>query len=520
MPDPHPSYVLFPGRHHVLTRYQAAYLERVLRGEACDVDGAPVPMAAAATVLVAITSADHGNTRRNPVPGHRREAQVERLDATSGMRLASFLVDDVPPTDRFATFLVNAIEEGGGPRIGPHNCVVASSTPAVAELFGALAYRILPVELDPDADAPARPWDVLERLVADGSLDDPDLHPVSRDVWRRYRLLDHAARVFADPLLSSEGDITSTRDYHTYAAAFDGGAARKWRQLAPHVRPGRIVDVGCGAGALLAEAAADPALAESDLYGIEAARPLHEECLHRRRAGAFGNPNTFFYQRNFMEADLFEAASIDTTMTSALTHEIWSYLGEPALAEFISRVHGHTRRGGVWLNLDVCGPADGERDIWLDLGPRAGDWPSPEPLAGSPPDVVQRVVAQLTPIESFCQFAVDWHFDAPHELLDVDGRAIVATSLRAAMEWLSRKDYHDNWLSEMHESFCHWSFDDWRIALGQAGFDVAPGSEAITNDWLVEHRFAPVATLRPAGALADSIAWPVTHALLVARRGR
>ena len=63
-------YVLFPGRHHLLTRYQAEYLARVADG---------------AQIVFAVTSADHGNTRRNPIPGHRREAQIERLSAQTGL---------------------------------------------------------------------------------------------------------------------------------------------------------------------------------------------------------------------------------------------------------------------------------------------------------------------------------------------------------------------------------------------------------------------------------------------------
>jgi hypothetical protein len=61
--DEQPRYVLFPGRHHLLTRFQADYLHRL----AAD---------SAATIVWAVTSANHDNTRRNPVPYHRREAAI------------------------------------------------------------------------------------------------------------------------------------------------------------------------------------------------------------------------------------------------------------------------------------------------------------------------------------------------------------------------------------------------------------------------------------------------------------
>jgi hypothetical protein len=40
---------------------------------------------------------------------------------------------------------------------------------------------------------------------------------------------------------------------------------------------------------------------------------------------------------------------------------------------------------------------------------------------------------------------------------------------------------------------------------------VAPASHAWRNDWIVDNRIAPVASL-------DGLDWPVTHVLLVARR--
>jgi hypothetical protein len=84
------------------------------------------------------------------------------------------------------------------------------------------------------------------------------------------------------------------------------------------------------------------------------------------------------------------------------------------------------------------------------------------------------------------------------------------------MEYLTHKDYPDNWLSEAHEQFCGLEFADWKALLADVGFEVDPASRAWRNDWIVEHRIAPVATLTaPDGRPLD---WPVTHVLLVARR--
>src|SRR3569833_2747091 len=79
-------YLLFPGRHHLLTRFQADYLRGHTGRE----------------VVWAVTSANHENTKRNPVPYHRREAAIERFSVLTGLRSVVVPVFDTAPTDRFA----------------------------------------------------------------------------------------------------------------------------------------------------------------------------------------------------------------------------------------------------------------------------------------------------------------------------------------------------------------------------------------------------------------------------------
>jgi hypothetical protein len=85
-------YVLFPGRHHLLTRFQAEHLARL-----------------GGTVVWAVTSANHANTKRNPVPFHRREAAIERFSVQAGLRSLVVPVFDTAPTGRFAEITLKNI---------------------------------------------------------------------------------------------------------------------------------------------------------------------------------------------------------------------------------------------------------------------------------------------------------------------------------------------------------------------------------------------------------------------------
>lgn len=493
-------YVVFPGRHHVLTRFQAHYL-----AELADAD---------TTIIWAVTSANYQNTRRNPVPAHRREAAIELFSQSEGLRSLVVPVVDVAPDARFAEITLKAIAHATGISPDPADSVVACSTPAVSELYERLGFSIAPVERE-HPDNPPYPWQLLEQIATGGTWRH-DTHPATVDVFDRYGLAAHIRTISADPIVSSEGSLTDTRDYRSYSAAFDAAAERKWAQARPYVQPGRIVDIGCAAGAMLELIAADPRFAESDLFGIEVARHLFEECEHRKSQGVFANPNTFFYQRNILAGPVFPDAGIDTTLTFALTHEIYSYGDRRAsLRTFADTIARHTAPGGVWINSDVCGPDEPGRLVRLTFHQPGLRHPTVD-LTAMPAAAVHDHLAALNPAQRFGQFAVDFRRNSavPFAFEIVDD-STVRLRLADAMEFLTRFSYIDNWLSETHEQFCGLSWADWVALADEVGLQVDPRSGPWRNDWLVENVFDPAAALFADDGAA--LPWPVTHVLLAAQ---
>ncbi|HEX6870172.1 MAG TPA: class I SAM-dependent methyltransferase [Micromonosporaceae bacterium] len=494
-------YVLFPGRHHLLTRYQAEYLHTIA-GEQT-------------TVIFAVTSANHTNTRRNPVPYDRREAAIERFSVLEDLRCLVVPVFDTKVTDRFAEVILKNVLATTGLQLTPADTVVACSTPELTTMYQELGFRVAGVEADAEP-APARPWDLLLDLAAGGGRWQRLAHPATLDVYERYRLAEHIRAVINDPVVGDEGGLTPTRDYRTYVESFAFSAARKWVYAREYVRPGRIVDIGCGAGAVLELIDNESALRECDLIGVEVARHLYEECVHKKSQGIFRNPNVYFYHRNVLGGAVFPPRSIDTTLTFAITHEIWSYGSRwQSLAEFAKAIFEHTVPGGVWINSDVCGPDGGDRRVILALRDDDGDNPAQprRDLHRLSRMEVEQYVQRLSTRARFDQFVVDFRYPCPH-LAHPDGT--VELRLADAMDFLTRKDYTDSWLAETQEQFCGLSFADWKKLLTDVGFEVDGASRAWRNDWLVEHRLAPVASISTVeGRIID---WPVTHVLLVARR--
>jgi hypothetical protein len=211
----------------------------------------------------------------------------------------------------------------------------------------------------------------------------------------------------------------------------------------------------------------------------------------------------YFFRRNVLGGAVFPPRSVDTTLTFALTHEIWSYGSRLAsLRRFAQAIYDHTVPGGVWVNSDVCGPDDPSRALLLSLSTSDGVAASPD-------------VAALSSRARLDRFAADVAFPFSYKPVP-DRPDTVELTLADAMDYLTRKDYTVNWESETREQFCGMSFAGWVSLLRSVGFEVDPASRAYRNDWIVENRIAPVASLTDGDG--RPVDWPVTHVLLVARR--
>jgi hypothetical protein len=505
--------LLLPGRHHLLTTDLLAHLTLLLAERKVT------------AVLWAITSANHQNTRRNPLPGHRREAAIDAFAAELDAPSFVYHIDDIGDSPRYADYILKKVDvdSRGRFRLGPADTIVATGTPELAGQFIALGYKVVPAE----PEGGVAPWEVQARLVEAG-LGGADLeaHPefltrvsrASRRLWVRYGYLSQLVDLHRHPVGTDDGDLTATRDYNVYTRAFDEGAGRKAALIRGHVRPGRVVDVGCCTGSLIQQLCREPELRESDFYGIEMARPLYEECLHRKRQGAFANDHVFFHQANAAEDAVFAANSVDTFLTFSLTHELESYQGRAFLERFIGLLHSQLCIGGRWLNVDVVGPEGGDEAVrlWLreDDGVIGDDSPLPEGRAE-----MKACLAGLSTLGRFLRFARDFRhaegYRLEYTLERTSEGAFAVLPLRDACEFLSKKDYLDNWRSEMHEAFCYWGFGDWRVAVERAGFRVMPASHAFTNPWIVANRYEGKVRLLRGG---EAMPWPVTNMLLVAEK--
>lgn len=533
------SFLLFPGRHLVNTAFQERYLKRVLKEPPGSLPGflsGNAPFAKPPSeVIFAITSANQENSRFNPIPFHIRAVGVDRfarqLNGEVKFRYRIFGIPHYGHTDNFAAFTIKeiALQSEQAIQLTPENCLVLCSTPEVIKLYQALGFSVAPAELA-EENKPATPIEMIREIGARGSkwisssvvstnlaASHSSLFPDFPEIPRRI------ARLYQDPLTNQDGSLTANRNYSTYARGMNEIIRLKYLDIRGGIKPGRIVDEGCADGALLAEISRD--FPDSDLFGIDLSSEFAGRFHERQRAGEFGGAYVHFFHRNLFDR-IFEAESIDTTLCNSTLHEIWSYgSGEKSVRGYLAEKFRQLRPGGHLLIRDVVGPEDGERSVLLWCSDEDGKIVSAEELAehsGRESNWLQA----LSTRSRFRLFAKDFpgeRHSFPFEEVQHEGRPTFRLSFRLAAEFLSKKDYTDNWSSEMNEEFCFWSFPRWKQVLIETGFQIIEnpnqpelGSRVYTNPWIVENRYRRHASLK--GEDGVPVKWPPTNMILIAQK--
>jgi SAM-dependent methyltransferase len=539
------SYLLFPGRHLANTNFQAGYLKRILTenpaalpgflGGAVALPGPP------SEVLFAITSANQQNCRFNPIPFHIRAIGVDRfarqVGAEQPFRFRILGIPHYGHTKNFAAFTIKEIADQTekAAQLTPENCLVLCSTPEVIRLYQELGFSIVTAELAVGNPIPATPIDIVREIGSCGEgwrtspLVVTQLASSHASLFEDFpEIPKRISRLYQDPLTNQEGSLTDTRNYSTYARGMSEIIRLKYLDIRETLRPGRIVDEGCADGALLAEVSRD--FPDSDLFGIDLSAEFASRFSERQRAGEFGGAYVHFFHRNLLDR-IFEPDSIDTTICNSTLHELWSYAEqERTVRGYLAEKYRQLRPGGRLIIRDVVGPENGDGAVFLQCNEEDGDelpddcW---KPLVDRQPEWLRG----LSTRSRFLVFAHDFL-----ALRRANGKTLFKfqavdraqqpgflLSWRAASEFLSKKDYADNWRSELNEEFCFWSFSQWKQALSETGFRVLEnpnqpdqGSRAYLNPWIVQNRYEGHAQLLSVGG--SPLPWPPTNMVLVAEK--
>lgn len=342
----------------------------------------------------------------------------------------------------------------------------------------------------------------------------------------------------------------SEGEYVAYARQLEANMDEKFSDTVCFVRPGRVGDIGCASGSWLSRAVTVSCFGDSEMLGVESDLLAYSSCQERFRQKCRRGANISVHRKNAGRGLVFPPRSMDTIHTSSVTHEVYSQisphtirgylqanpsaglaeaqavLGDQALCEFIKNRFAELKPGGVWINRDVVGPENRTIEVCMELSRVDGETVnnSPIPPRNTMGSADKNLASQSTyqRFLSFAQSHQELHGHAcKRKIACEEGRALIQLTLGDAWEFALKKDYVDNWMREMLERFCHWSFSDWICAVEKSGFRTLSGSCVFTNSWIVEHRLRKRLSLfnRRSDKL-EPMPYPPTTMVLVLQKPR
>lgn len=537
-------YLFFPGRHLLTTKFQEEYLWKILKENEINNK--------ITDIIFAVTSSNQENSRYNPLAFYLRALGLDRFSREFSEKLGvkNYIVPipHLQNSTKFEEYILKETHEhsNGLLNLNPSNTLVLCSTVNIIERFEKLGFRILPAEFDRNTKKyiAKTPIEILKKVVEVGDdwltnkeiLD--ELSDATKKLWQDYpEIPDKIMRIWKDPLLTESGSLTETRDYSSYAYGMGKGDVidYKYNDMSNFILPGKIADEGCADGSLIIRLAKD--YPDSDIIGIEITSEFIARCKERQRAGEFGGTFVHVHQRNLMNK-IFEDDSINTTLCNSTTHELWSYGDKDiSLNQYLLMKYKQICENGRLIIRDVVGPEDKETEIhlWLNHDDGVND-----DVYKKCDDTVTlgKHLASLSTYSRFLRFAEDFLSDMRtsgkrgadskinFQTKEIEGQRYVVIKLKDAVEFFMKKDYVDNWRSELNEEFAFWSFSEWKKALSDAGFAVIENpnnliksSRDYVNPWIIENRLkGKVELFKMEDGKLNALPYPVNNMILVGEK--
>lgn len=475
---------MLAGRWNAVTRSQEAALAHAAASLTAEFS----------EILLVVTAASETPSRRNPLADHERAELARSL----GLHLARALPRPVslrvelladtpsapPPHQREDPAWVERLAALSCPA---HTLLIGGN-PEVLAAAAAQGFHTRPI--------PEEGVSSLE-LVRRCALGEPfasELTAPTLACWEAWGVPARIRELFGTVSLQSSGELTEHRDFHTYAQGMDAGLKLKCADLLPWVLPGRVVDAGCGTGALMQALA--QRCPECTLVGVD----LSPEILRIAERKHYAAPVEFL--RASITLPVLPEASVDTIILSSILHEVYSYTGydRDSVRTTLRAAHHQLRPGGRICIRDGVDPEGSDQRVWLEMDPETA-------LR------FERFAREFRPAHPSPGVVFTPHPSTPAAAPP----QLVALSLHDANEFISKKDYLENWECEVQEEFGVFTCAQWAGELEEAGFGLLE-ARSYLNDWIRVNRYEGRVALRAdaGGEPGVPLPYPDSTVVLVA----
>jgi SAM-dependent methyltransferase len=291
--------------------------------------------------------------------------------------------------------------------------------------------------------------------------------------------------------------------YESYFAGMDTSMRQKVALTTAHFPVhGRIADMGSGSGRGTFDLAS---LYDGlELVGVDV-NPISVE----RAAEKFKRANLSYIVGDISQM-VFPADSLDGILNSSVLHHVTSFNDFDAgrVLTTLDNQVAQLKLGGVIIIRDFVIP-DGPEHVFLDL-----------PLTDGAATGEKR---ELSTAALFEVFAREWRSSVnPHGPLRFEslespraGFVRFKLTLRAAAEFVLRKDYRADWDTEVLEEYTYFSQSDFEKAFRARGLRVVT-SRPLWNPWIVQHRFENKFYLTDLNG--EALPFPPTNYLIVGEK--
>ncbi|MGE3456963.1 MAG: trans-aconitate 2-methyltransferase [Kofleriaceae bacterium] len=243
---------------------------------------------------------------------------------------------------------------------------------------------------------------------------------------------------------------------------------------------GRIADMGMGSGAgSEALAALYP---ELEVVGVDV-----DPVMVERARARYPLPNLTFREGDIARP-VFEPGSLDGIFNSSVLHHVTTFSGydHHAAARALAVQVAQLRPHGVLVVRDFLDPGPG--DVLLDVPDSDGDG-SDDPITASTAGLFERFAREFRSLSTQPGFAFERCDGA------MPGWRRYRVSHKLAVEFVLRKDYREDWASEVKEEYTFFDQRGFEAVFAALGLRLL-ASTPIRNPWIVRHRLAGKIALR------------------------
>jgi SAM-dependent methyltransferase len=232
---------------------------------------------------------------------------------------------------------------------------------------------------------------------------------------------------------------------------------------------------------------------QSQIIGMD----LSRELLRIAESQYYPNHNVSIVKGNIIH-ERFAPGTVSTVLFSSVLHEVYSYNGydHDQVRLALSNTRRELRAGGCVIIRDGIKPA-GDR-VWMRCDGETE--------------------------RRFRKFAIEFKSKSATPGVRFreckrGGRNWFVLGLHEANEFLSKKDYLENWAIEVQEEFGVFTLAEWVRELEALGYQVLE-ARSYLNPWILENRYRGRVWLHANAGKGpgQEIAFPDTTAVLVASR--